>query len=246
MLMADGSERTVHVTRVTPTTVEFTYPEETVQNIEDVANIRSITFASGRVQQFAAAAAPTTTNPVSLPPAQPNTLAVLPVLFIDKMSGQFMEDNAKLAQSRIHSFLDGDIKKIAPLKLADLREINSNLRRQNLPFSAVDEIPVEELEQITGAEYLLITKVAMETGSNITSNQTTWEGNSGNRRNNSNTTVTTGSTTQSNQYFYTVVVEIYKGKNKIYSESRRPLLNTADSWRDAVVYLLKRTPIYHR
>jgi len=96
----DGSVLEVNIKKVTADNIEFTYPNETAGNEEKTTNIRTIVFASGRVQQFNTGNDNTT--PSSAPAAieyktiEPNTLAILPVAFFDKNSGKLYEDHSKL------------------------------------------------------------------------------------------------------------------------------------------------------
>lgn len=248
----DGTILEVNVRKVTAAVIEYSYPGEAAQNEERVEQVRSIVFASGRVQQFntgSAAAnsvsAPTTAE-VAYREVQPNSMAILPVAFYDKRSGKLWEDHAKLAQSRIYDFFEDDASKIAPLKMQDTRTTNSHLRKANIDYDRLDETPVDELSRILGAEYLVLSKVTCETRAKSTLNETTYGGTEkkGNRQ--VAAVRTTSTVNEERTYHYVVVLEIYKGGQKIYNETRKPMLNMEDSWKDAMAYMLKRAPIYKR
>lgn len=46
------------------------------------------------------------------------------------------------------------------------------------------------------------------------------------------------------QFQYNVYFDMYKEGSKIFTQTRKPFLNMKDSWKDAMTYLLKRSPIY--
>jgi hypothetical protein len=249
----NGSTIDVTITKVSTDAIKFTYPGETVQNVEKVSNIRTIVFASGRVQQFntgGGAAATSDNNVNAAPPAsapskpsveyiavKPNMLAILPVAFVDRVSGQLSDENSKLAQARIYDFLQDDLGNIALVTMQDTRTTNALLRKAGIGYKELDETTIEDLQKILGVEYLALSKVSCEVQgaqkSNTNNNKTLFGSNS-------NTT-----TKNSYIYKYVVVLELYKGSEKIYNESRIPMTQSEDSWKAAYKYMLKRTPIYH-
>lgn len=247
----DGSVLEVNVKKVNSSFVEFTYPGEAAQNEEKINNIRTIVFSSGRVQQFNTVSQTTeNTAPGKMSiehrQIEQNILSILPVAFYDKQTGELMEDLSKLAQSRIYDFFEDDLSKISPLKMQDTRNTNAYLKKANLNFAALDETPVEELEKILGTEYLVLSKVTVDTRNNTTVNENTWKNDQKKGDKKTGSTYTTTSVNENKVYNYVVVLEIYKGADKIYNETRKPFLNTEDSWKDAMEYMLKRAPIYKR
>jgi len=250
----NGTELEVNITKVGVDAVEFTYPRETLKNEEKTSNIRTIVFSSGRIQQFNTATQIDSPQPLTgktnaaaaYQPVKPNELAILPVAFYDKATGNLWEDQSKMAQNRIYDFFEDNPARIAPLQMQDTRNTNAFLRKNNIGYAELDETPVEELEKILGAEYLVLSKVSFEMKTQATMNQSTYKGteNKGNKQ--TGTTYSSSTVNENKSYDYVVVLEVYKGTQKIYNETRRPMLNTQDSWKDAMEYMLKRTPIYKR
>ena len=253
----DGREVEVKIGKITATSVEYTYPEESAQNVEDVANIRTIVYSSGRVQQFSGSGVTIATNnanteaPISnvaieYRKVEPNVMAVLPVAFYDKRTGELLESKSKLAQSRIYDFFEDEPKKIAPLSLQDSRNTNAMLRKSGIPYADLNETPIEDLQRILGAEYIVLSSVTMEIKTNATATENTV--NRSERKDNKNVSgsSTVSTVNENNTYYYNVVLEIYKGGKKIYNETRKPFLNTEDAWKDAMEYMLRRTPMYNR
>jgi len=250
----DGSVLEVNVKKVGGDAIEYTYPNETAQNEERTANIRTIVFASGRVQQFntgngatAATGAPVpASTTIAYRDIQPNTMAILPVAFYDKATGKLWEDHSKLAQSRIYDFFEDDLSKIAPLTLQDTRNTNAFLRKANIDYAQLDEQPVEDLEKILGTEYLVLSKVTCEVKSSSTLNETSYGGTEKKGNKEVGAVHTSSRVNEDKTFYYVVVLEIYKGGQKIYNETRKPFLNMEDSWKDAMEYMLKRAPVYSR
>lgn len=250
----NGSTLEVQVKKVGATSVEYTYPGETVTNEELTANIRTIVFSSGRVQQFNSSS-PSAQEPQNTTQQTPqmqftevrqNVMAVLPVTFFNQTEGIVSDDKSKMAQAQIYDFFDDNAQRIAPIQLLDGRETNSLLKKSNIAIAGLDEISIEDLQKILGVEYLVLSKVSYTTKNNITTNQSTVGKNE--QRGNKNV-VAVNTTTSSNQniaYAYIVALEIYKNGKKIYNETRKPFFNMEDSWKDAYQYMLKRTPIYNK
>ncbi len=247
----NGSVLEVNVKKVGADIVEYTYPGEAAENEEKTTNIRTIVFASGRVQQFN-----TTDNQetktiakataIEYKEIKPNTIAILPVAFYDKATGNLWEDQSKLAQSRIYDFFEDDVAKIAPLSMQDTRNTNAFLRKAGIDYTQLDETSIDDLEKIVGTEYLIISKVTCETKSQSTLNESTYGGTKKEGNKQTGAVYTSSTVNENKSYFYVVVLEIYKGSEKIYNETRKPMLNMEDSWKDAMEYMLKRTPIYKK
>ena len=255
IFLNNGSKLEVHVTKVNDNTVEFTYPNETVQNSEAVSKIRTIVFASGRVQQFntngstASESEEAPEDKSSAPEMRavvPNTLAILPVAFYDDATGELYQDKSKLAQSRIFDFFEDEPNKIAPLKLQDSRSTNAYLKKANISYAELDETPIQDIQNIIGADYLVLSKVNCKVKTSATANETTYAGKEKKGGKEVAAVHTSSSVNENKSYEYMVVLEIYKNGEKIYNETRKPFLNMEDSWKDAYEYMLKRTPIYKR
>lgn len=220
------------VTKVSDQTVEFTYPQESVVNSLAVSKIAKIEFASGRVQNFtvtesdpevASANHPSGSDatPVVL---KANTIAVLPVPFINSQNMENSAEMAKFAQSDIYNKLLDKSANIFPLTVQDLHTTNSLLHKAGIDQTNIDETPVEDLQKILGVDNTIAAKVS---GNKVKTNDYS--------ATNSNTQL---------QYAYHVYFDMYKNGTKIYSKNREPILYFKDSWMDSVSYLLKRSPVY--
>jgi len=237
------------ISKMSDSTVEYSLPGETLQISIDISKIARIDFASGRSQTFDVSqnnSVPTSSQTISAQDVKPNTIAVLPVPYVNSDTQEASEDMAKFAQNDLYNKLLDKSSNIFPLTVQDLRTTNSLLHKAGIDYKNIDETPIEDLEKILGVDNIVATKVSYTIGT--TSTATTY--NSGNAKvSNNNKKVTTSdvsTTTANNQsyYYYTVYFDMYKNKDKIYSQTRKPFLAVKDSWMESVSYLLKRSPIY--
>lgn len=243
------------IAKMSDKTVDYSLPGETLQISLDVAQIARIDFASGRSQTFDVAANAATSNNVTVNNSsqviasadmKPNTIAVLPIPFLNSATQESSEEMAKFAQNDIYNKLLDKSANIFPLTVQDLRVTNSLLHKAGIDYKNIDETPIEDLQKILGVDNIIASKVSYT----ITEGSTASTYNSGNAKvSNDNKKVktndysTTNASTQT-YYNYMVYFDMYKNNTKIYSQSRKPFLNIKDSWVDAISYLLKRSPIY--
>ncbi|QSB26191.1 hypothetical protein [Flavobacterium sp. CLA17] len=241
------------ISKMSDKTVEYSLPGETLQISLDVSQIARIDFSSGRSQTFDVAA---NSNPVSNSsssnqvianaPMKTNTIAVLPVPYVNSDNLQSSEDMSKFAQNDLYNKLLDKSANILPLTVQDLRTTNSLLHKAGIDHTNIDDTPIEDLQRILGVDNIVAAKVSFTMSSSSTA--TTY--NSGNAKISDNDkkikTNDISTTTANTQmyYYYTVYFDMYKNGSKIYSQTRKPFLNLKDSWIDSVSYLLKRSPIY--
>ncbi|MDL2141889.1 hypothetical protein QQY79_05115 [Flavobacterium tructae] len=245
------------IAKMSDKTVEYSLPGETLQISLDVSQIARIDFASGRSQTFDVSANTVASNNTSSGNSgqviaavgmKPNTIAVLPVPYVNSGTLESSEEMAKFAQNDLYNKLLDKSSNIFPLTVQDLRVTNSLLHKAGIDYKNIDETPIEDLQQILGVDNIIATKVSYT----ITEGSVASTYNSGNAKvsdNNkklkTNDISTTTSSTQT-YYNYMVYFDMYKNGTKIYSQTRKPFLSIKDSWMDSVSYLLKRSPIYVR
>ncbi|WP_017495384.1 hypothetical protein [Flavobacterium sp. WG21] len=245
------------IAKMSDKTVEYSLPGETLQISLDVSQIARIDFASGRSQTFDVSANTVASNNrssgnsgqvIAAVGMKPNTIAVLPVPYVNSGTLESSEEMAKFAQNDLYNKLLDKSSNIFPLTVQDLRVTNSLLHKAGIDYKNIDETPIEDLQQILGVDNIIATKVSYT----ITEGSVASTYNSGNAKvsdNNkklkTNDISTTTSSTQT-YYNYMVYFDMYKNGTKIYSQTRKPFLNIKDSWMDSVSYLLKRSPIYVR
>ena len=238
------------IAKISDQTVEYSLPGETVQISLDVSQIARIDFGSGRSQTFDVSAGstyiPSAPGPISVAEMKPNTIAVLPVPYVNSDNMQSSEDMSKFAQNDMYNKLLDKSANIFPLTVQDLRTTNSLLHKAGIDHHNIDETPIADLEKILGVDNIIAAKISYtmstsSTASTYGSGSTTISNND--KKIKSNDYSTTVANTQM-YYYYNVYFDMYKSTTKIYSQTRKPFLNLKDSWIDSITYLLKRSPIY--
>jgi hypothetical protein len=240
------------ISKVSDKTVDYSMPNETVTIEIDASKIARIDFASGRSQTFAAAentigSAPNSANNASVNQVatfKENTVAVLPVPFINSENMTDSEEMSKFAQNDIYNKLLDKSSNILPLTVQDLRTTNSLLRKAGIDHKNIDETPIDELHKILGVDNIVAAKVSYT----VTQNQTSTAYTSQNAKLNNNKVkgneATVANTNTQLLFDYHVYFDMYKNNSKIYTQNRKPMFKIKDSWMDTVTYLLKRSPIY--
>lgn len=240
------------ISKMSDKTIEYSMPNETMTIVIDVSKIARIDFASGRSQTFAIAentieSAPSSTNNASVNQAatfKTNTIAVLPVPFVNSENMTDSEEMSKFAQNDIYNKLLDKSSNILPLTVQDLRTTNSLLRKAGIDHKNIDETPIDELHKILGVDNIVAAKVSYT----VTQNQTSTAYTSQNAKVNDNKVkaneATVANTNTQLLFDYHVYFDMYKNNSKIYTQNRKPMFKIKDSWMDTVTYLLKRSPIY--
>jgi hypothetical protein len=240
------------ITKMSDKTVDYSLPNETMTIEIDVAKIARIDFASGRSQTFTATQSTTdsasnashTASAIQDATFKENTIAVLPVPFVNSENMSNSEEMAKFAQNDIYNKLLDKASNILPLTVQDLRTTNSLLRKAGIDYKNIDETPIDELHKILGVDNIVTAKVSYTVTENHTSTAYTTQNAkvTDNKIKGNETTV--GNTNTQLIFDYHVYLDMYKNNSKIYTQSRKPMLKVKDSWMDTVTYLLKRSPIY--
>jgi hypothetical protein len=238
------------IAKMSDQTVEYSLPGETLQISLDVSQIARIDFGSGRSQTFDVSSGSTSQSAsnqsVGSAEMKPNTIAVLPVPYVNSDTQQGSEDMAKFAQNDLYNKLLDKSANIFPLTVQDLRTTNSLLHKAGIDHTNIDDTPIADLEKILGVDNIVAAKISYtmstsSTASTYGSGSTTISNND--KKIKSNDYSTTTANTQM-YYYYNVYFDMYKNNTKIYSQTRKPFLNLKDSWIDSITYLLKRSPIY--
>lgn len=240
------------ISKISDKTVTYSLPNETLVIELDVALIAKIDFANGRSQTFDVSSSSNTALKEAAPVGnqaaefKENTIAVLPVPYVNSDNLNSSEEMAKFAQNDIYEKLIDKSSNIFPLTVQDLRVTNSLLRKAGIDYKNIDETPMEELHKILGVDNIIAAKVSYT----LSENQSSTTYNSGKAKvedkkivdNSISTTNSYSNTT----YNYHVYFDMYKNSTKIYTASRVPVFKVKDSWMDSVQYLLKRSPIYKK
>jgi hypothetical protein len=143
----------------------------------------------------------------------------------------------------------------AELKFMDVVEINALLYKKGINADNIRQYTPRELAQFLNAEYVIMGSVIQDPGNLVTTEngynfrrETVERGrrydNRGRVRGRS---FHTGNTVTRQNIQTQVSISIYNETGeRIYSQSRQSILTESDAYRNALHYLLKRTPLYNR
>lgn len=243
------------IVSITATQVAFSYPNETLVTPLELAKVAKIIFKSGRVQEFVTAttegANPSrpavSSGSLHTIPIKVNTIAVLPIPFVNTETLASSAENSKLAQNDMYSKLIAESAHIFPLVVQDLRETNALLKKAGIDYATIDDVPISDLQAILGVDHIIAAKVSYVINSSQTT--TTYGSTTASKKSEDKVKVNDSGSShsyQNKQFDYTVYFDIYKNATKIYSQSRVPFFSSKDSWMDSMSYLLKRCPIYSK
>lgn len=247
------------VTKVSDANIEYSLKGEKLVNIIETSKVAKIEFSNGRVQEFkieekivseikTGVEEIVENNNANLQikiPLKRNTIAVLPIPFVNTETLASSSEMAKFAQNDVYSKLIERSANIFPLTVQDLRVTNSLLRKAGIDYSNIDEVMIEDLQEILGVDHIVAAKVSYVMTVNETNmgyGNTTVKKKSDSKAKVDDFNISTS--TENKKFDYTVYFDIYKNLDKIYTQSRQPFLNEKDSWMDSMQYLLKRCPIY--
>lgn len=240
------------ISKMSDEEVEYSLPNEKMVNILKVSKIARIEFANGRTQSFDVSAQETTnsvdttiqTTGYQEQVIKPNTIAVLPIPFVNSDNLSTSEEMAKFAQNDMYSKLIEKSANIYPLVVQDIRDTNRLLRKAGIDYKNVDEVPITDLQKILGVDNIIAARVSYtvdinQTTTGIKSTEIATKGNK-----TSIDDFDMSDTTIDKTFNYNVYFDLYKNNIKTYTQTRQPFFNMKDSWMDSMSYLLKRSPIY--
>lgn len=167
-----------------------------------------------------------------------NKVAILPLSFSGDGNPVQMDEMKYRLQELVADFLD---KSARELIIQDPIETNVLLRENELSDANIQSVSPKELAEILGVEYVVIGNVLQLYGDKITSI------NSQTNAKNKNQTNQNGVINSSQQIQTDVRITIYNDKgNRIFNQTRHSLLTTPNAYKNALHYILKRTPLYKR
>lgn len=248
------------VSKISNTSIEYSLKGEKLINIIETNKVAKIEFANGRIQDFKLEDIPanstqndtekdenkTNTEVLTLS-IKKNTVAVLPIPFVNTETLASSSEMAKFAQNDVYSKLIDKSANIFPLTVQDLRVTNSLLKKAGIDYSNIDEVMIEDLQNILGVDHIVAAKVSYVI--TLTQTNTGYGNTTINKKTDTKAKVddfNISKSSENKKFDYTVYFDIYKEKTKIYTESRQPFLSMKDSWMDSMQYLLKRCPIYKK
>jgi hypothetical protein len=254
----------VNIIKISDSEVEFTFPNETLKINLSIAEVAKIIFRNGRVQEFNnednlgfEIQQNNEENKIDVQERQAllknkvtikeNTIAILPIPFVNTETLASSSEMAKFAQNDLYSKLIENSANLFPLTSQDLRETNSLLKKAGIDYSNIDEVLIEDLQNILGVDHIIASKVSYVITVNETNmgyGNTTLKKKSDTKSKVDDFSIST--TSENKKFDFTVYFDIYKNGTKVFTQTRQPFFNQKDSWKDSIEYLLKRCPIYKK
>lgn len=187
-----------------------------------------------------------------------NRVAVMPMAYIGDGDDDRDDEMRYVLQDIAVTYMN---RSAAELKFMDVAEVNALLYKKGINEETIRGYTPKELADILNVEYVIMGSVLQDRGSVVTvTNQRNTRrqtvehydrygryGRHANyvevvNRNNNNRRSETKQNVETQ-----VSVSIYNEQGeKIYSKSRQSILTEQDAYKNAIQYLLKRTPLYKR
>jgi hypothetical protein len=238
---------------VTEAEVKYTFIGETVIYSIKTAEIQRIEFGSGRTQVFSRTAPSENSTPMgsSAPPTAAasgdsrNKVAILPFSFI--RDGQKTVDEISMkVQNEVFAYMT---KHAGTYTYQEPRTTTALLTKAGITAETAKGLTMDEICRILGVEYVMEGIVTMNHKSQTSVGSSNY--NSKSKNNNSSKYPSdqkvSGSnySTTTDAYETTLLLNIYSDKgSSIFSQERKSFFTNQESYRNAMEYLLKRTPLY--
>jgi hypothetical protein len=249
--MKNGDLKVGSITAVDDGSISFVYKGETLKYTLKKPDITKMVFSSGRVENITtpdSAAENNSTNTIKKAEGDHhNKAAVLPFTYINPSQETNIEMGYKV-QNECYNILSG---KAATFTIQDPATTNAFLGKSGVTPESIRNYTISELCDILGVEYVVRGTVTANVTGVTTSGNTTYDesknkGPDKNGNNNSKTSGNVNSSSSSHQDFKTsVLMEMYTDDGKkVYGQDHTSFWSTVGAYKNALQFLLKKTPIY--
>jgi TolB-like protein len=260
-----GEEVKARVTEITDTEVKFSYIGETLVYSLKKSEIFKINFGSGRTEVYtkpaapaeSAPAPPSSTAPAAAPAAAATTtasteesrnkIAILPFSYI-KDGQRTAHELSEKVQGEVFAYMN---KHAGIYSYQEPRTTNALLIKAGVTDESIKGFTMDEICKILGVEYVMegIVTVNVRNQTNYGSNNYNTTSKNNNKTSTTTDKKTTGSTYSTSQVNYetTLLLNIFNDKgSSAFSQEKKSVWSTQDSYKSALEYLLKRTPVYSK
>ena len=244
LLNGEVKEGKIHA--ITADAAQFSYPGETLHYYFSKNTIHKFVFASGREEVVNQKLGPPRHNL----PVREHTVAVLPLFYIGDGTDQKTSQMRYHLQQEVYTFMAAHARE---LRFQDPAQTNAALLKSGVNEATIRQYTPEELAALLQVAYLITGTVTQEEGditqhATSTATGTTQVGKDRNRKVNVKEKSQTSLVTATHLEIKTSVdlaVFNYRG-GEIYHDTKRSILSHAGAYRNALQYLLKRSPLYER
>ena len=242
-----GEQIEVEVKEVTDDKVKFTYAGESVTYNLNKSEIKKIQFKSGRVETFAVSDEGNSNQTTKISNADHgNKVAVLPFAYVaDGQSGN--NEMSVKVQNECYAYLN---KHAGNYTIMDVHATNAALAKAGITRATMDNFSMDEICNALGVAYVVTGMVTVDKTS-----QTSYGSNAQNssykksddkKKSSSSSYGSSYATTEQN-YETTMDISIYDDKGaSVFTQNRKAFWHQQDSYKDALEYILKRSPFYKK
>ncbi|PZF74378.1 hypothetical protein DN068_02015 [Taibaiella soli] len=236
--MLTGEIKYGKVLDLTNKDVQFIHQGETLVYTIDRFTVDKIIFASGRTERINSTAA----NPVLGGTVEPNTVAVLPFVYHDQDvsasdAGTFREK----VQEETYQFLSA---RSGSYKYQDPNTTNVMLNRKGIDEHTIKNYTYADLCKALGVHYIVVGGIYRKSNDRIEARSygAMWGNCDWGVSSRSRTTIS-----RRKDYRNEVAINIYSVNNeRVYTRRRTAILMTDESYKYALQYMLKRSPVYNK
>ena len=244
VVMLNGEKKKGKVIAINDNTIKFVYTGESLEYEFKKSDINQIEFASGRTELINQA---NDNNPTPVERAgnssadRKNKIAVLPF--------QIASNDATLTteamQHEIQASCVAAIRNESRfMQVQDPRTTNSLLAKNNIKPTDIDELSPDQAADLLGVEYVVFGTYDIQNKGTMTSGSSsgTYKGEKKNEKVKGSEYASQNSYTTTT-YSTKVELSLYNesGEN-VFSETRKPILGSLDSYNGALKYIAKRMP----
>ena len=244
LILTDGTIQEVTVKKVAPTTINYSFKGETLENIVDKTDVDKIIFKNGREQVFSGSREIEKDEAYEYPPMASNEGAILPFAFV--FDGTVTDEEGKEAQEYYYR----NLMRKPEYNIITYQDPETTQRRLRAAgiTSAQDyqDYEMNEIAKIVGADIIITGKITVDYRS-TTSNSYGSTTVKVDEKKKKGKAYSSNYTTSTDEFNTSVLFRIYDNGEKVVDITRRPFLaTTRNNYTSALNYLMKRTPYYQK
>lgn len=248
ILKLNGDEAIGKVLKINDNDIEFSYAGETLVYTIKKSDIMKITYASGRIEIINKPLLPSEggNKPVAAGKTSGanledhhNKVAILPFSFI--RDGQPVADAvSEQVQNECYTMLS---KHAGVYTILPPRSTNAMLIKAGITGENMKGYTMADLCNVLEVEYVVDCMISMNKTTQTVTQSNTGQVKEKNEKDKKINTYSYGTATQN--YKTELTLGMYNDKgNTIYSQARSAFWSTQDAYKNALEYLLKRSPLY--
>jgi hypothetical protein len=242
----NGDELNGNVIEISDSTIRFSYAGETLIYTIKKSDIQKITFASGRVENFATPSLPDNSVPQLSKEDHHNKVAILPFSYVQNGQNAAPELSEEV-QNECYDLLS---KHSGVYIVMSPRGTNVQLNKAGITKANMMNYTMGEICNILGVEYIVDGMVTQNRTSQSSYGSNTYSDKSKDSdKSDTKKSSGYGSTSSTSVQNYATVMDmkIYNDKSEVvYNQNRKAFWNTEDAYKNTMEYLLKRSPLYKK